>query len=101
MSCRSPRRTPGALEVSRALAAELPGEAAGLVSFEVDDGAADAIADRLNGWFALDPETRAATRAALRETAVRLWSWEGVARSVIEASAASASGNRRLRPAPR
>ncbi len=76
----------GALEVSRALAAELPGEAAGLVSFEVDDGAADAIADRLNRWFALDPETRATTRAALRETAVRLWSWEGVARSVIQAS---------------
>jgi glycosyltransferase involved in cell wall biosynthesis len=76
----------GALEVSRALAAELPGEATDLVSFEVGDGAVVAIADRLNRWFALDPETRAATRAALRETAVRLWSWEGVARAVIAAS---------------
>jgi glycosyltransferase involved in cell wall biosynthesis len=76
----------GALEVSRALAAELPGAAADLVSFEVGDAAANGIADRLNRWFALDAETRAATRAALRETAVRLWSWEGVARAVIDAS---------------
>ena len=75
----------GALEVSGALAAELPDAAADLVSFEVGDGAAGEIADRLNGWFALDPETRSATRAALRETAVRLWSWEGVARAVIAA----------------
>jgi glycosyltransferase involved in cell wall biosynthesis len=76
----------GALEVSGALAAELPDAAADLVSFEIGDGAAGEIADRLNRWFALDLETRSATRAALRETAVRLWSWEGVARSVIEAS---------------
>jgi glycosyltransferase involved in cell wall biosynthesis len=64
----------------------LPDAAARLVSFEVGDGAVVAIADRLNRWFALDPETRSATRAALRETAVRLWSWEGVARAVIAAS---------------
>jgi glycosyltransferase involved in cell wall biosynthesis len=76
----------GALEVSEALAAELPAEAARLVSFEVGDEAPGEIADRLNAWFALDAETRSRTRAALRETAVRLWSWEGVARSVIEAS---------------
>jgi glycosyltransferase involved in cell wall biosynthesis len=76
----------GALEVSAALAAELPDAAAGLVSFEIGDRAVTDLAERLNRWFQLDDETKAATRAALRETAVRLWSWEGVARSVIEAS---------------
>jgi len=76
----------GALEVSRALAAELPADAAPLVSFEVGDQAASDIAARLNGWLALDPETRSAARDALRATAIRLWSWEGVARGVIEAS---------------
>ena len=76
----------GALEVSRALADGLPPEAAALVSFEVDDGAPEAIADRVNGWLDLDAETRASARAALRETCIRLWSWEGVARSVIAAS---------------
>ncbi len=80
----------GALEVSRALAAELPEEAAPLVSFEVGDGAVAEIAERLNLWLALDPETRAATRGALRETATRLWSWEGVARAVIAASKGAA-----------
>ena len=87
MSCPSRRRTPGALEVSRALAAELPEAAAALVSFEVDDGAVEAIAGRVNGWLALDRETRSDARHALRETCVRLWGWEGVARSVIAASA--------------
>ena len=76
----------GALEVSRALAADLPRPARHLVSFEVGDGAVAEIAARLNGWLALDPETRAASRRALRQTAIRLWSWEGVARSVIAAS---------------
>ena len=77
----------GALEVSRALAAELPDAAVALVSFEVDDHAVEAIADRVNGWLAVDRETRANARHALRETCVRLWGWEGVARSVIAASA--------------
>jgi glycosyltransferase involved in cell wall biosynthesis len=76
----------GALEVSEALAAELPAAAAPLVSFEIGDRAVLDLADRVNGWFALDDETRAEARRALRETAVRLWSWEGVARSVIDAS---------------
>jgi glycosyltransferase involved in cell wall biosynthesis len=76
----------GALEVSRALAAELPEAAAPLVSFEVGNRAVLEIAERLNGWLGLDEETLVAARSALRETAVRLWSWEGVARGVIDAS---------------
>jgi glycosyltransferase involved in cell wall biosynthesis len=76
----------GALEVSRELAADLPEAAAGLVSFQVGDGSVAEIAAHLNDWLALDPETRARARESLRETAVRLWSWEGVARGVIAAS---------------
>jgi glycosyltransferase involved in cell wall biosynthesis len=76
----------GAAEVSRELAAALPSEAQGLVSFELGAGAVEAVAARLNGWAALDAGTREAARAALRETVARLWSWEGVASGVLAAS---------------
>ncbi len=77
----------GAAEVSRALAASLEPEVADLVSFPVDQRAVTAIAERLNAWFALDGAARARARGALAETAARLWSWEGVACGVLEASA--------------
>jgi glycosyltransferase involved in cell wall biosynthesis len=76
----------GMREVSRELAAALPPAVADLVSFPVEEGAVEAIAERLNGWLELPPETRAAAREALVATAHRLWSWEGVARGVIAAS---------------
>lgn len=76
----------GALEVSRELAAGLPAESAGLVSFEVGDGAVRAIAANLTGWLALDQALRLASSEALRATAKRLWGWEGVAQEVIRAS---------------
>jgi glycosyltransferase involved in cell wall biosynthesis len=77
----------GALEVSRALAEALPAAARGLVSFDLDDGAVHAIAERLNAWLALDPGTREQARIALKEVVARLWSWEGVARTALAASA--------------
>jgi glycosyltransferase involved in cell wall biosynthesis len=80
----------GALEVSRALMEGLPGEVAGLVSFDLGPGSIEAIASRLNTWFGLSPDARSATRMSLRDTAKRLWSWEGVAREVI----AAANGDR-------
>jgi glycosyltransferase involved in cell wall biosynthesis len=76
----------GMLEVSRELAAALPEEVAGLLSFEVAEGAVEAIAERLNRWLGLDEPARARAREALVETARRLWSWEGVAGAVIAAS---------------
>ena len=76
----------GMLEVSRQLAATLPPEVGGLTSFSVEEGAVEAIAARLNGWFSLSEEERAAAREALVATARRLWSWEGVARGVMAAS---------------
>jgi glycosyltransferase involved in cell wall biosynthesis len=77
----------GMLEVSRQLMARLPQETGRLTSFPVEAGAVEAIADRLNGWLSLSAGEQAATREALVDTAQRLWSWEGVARRVLEASA--------------
>jgi glycosyltransferase involved in cell wall biosynthesis len=77
----------GMLEVSRQLMEALPGEVGRLTSFPVEEGAVEAIAERLNGWLALPEDRRAAAREALVATARRLWSWEGVARGVLDASA--------------
>jgi glycosyltransferase involved in cell wall biosynthesis len=76
----------GMLEVSRQLMAALPPEVGRLTSFAVEEGAVEAIAERLNGWLSLPEEERGAAQEALVETVSRLWSWEGVARGVIAAS---------------
>jgi glycosyltransferase involved in cell wall biosynthesis len=77
----------GMLEVSRQLAAALPPEVGRLTSFPVQEGAIEAIAERLNSWLALPEEQRAVARAALVETVGKLWSWEGVACGVLAAAA--------------
>ncbi|HXS32170.1 MAG TPA: glycosyltransferase family 4 protein [Solirubrobacterales bacterium] len=77
----------GMLEVSRQLMAALPPAIGRLTSFPVKAGAVEAIAERLNGWLALEEGEREAAREALVKTARRLWSWEGVARGVLAASA--------------
>ncbi len=76
----------GMLEVSRQLAAALPAGVGPLTSFPVEEGAIEAIAERLNAWFSTPEAERATAREALVATARRLWSWEGVARGVIAAS---------------
>ena len=77
----------GMLEVSRQLAASLPGQTGGLTSFPVGPGAVEAIADRLDRWLGLPPAQREEARRSLVDTVGRLWSWEGVARGVLAASA--------------
>jgi glycosyltransferase involved in cell wall biosynthesis len=77
----------GMLEVSRQLAESLPAEVGRLTSFPVEPGAVEAIADRLNGWLALPEAERERARQGLVRTVGRLWSWEGVARGVLAASA--------------
>ena len=78
----------GMLEVSRQLAGSLPAEVGRLTSFPVEAGAVEAIADRLDGWLALPGAERAErSRRRLVATVGRLWSWEGVARGVLAASA--------------
>lgn len=77
----------GMLEVSAQLSKALPPEVAELLSFPIELGAIEAIADRLNRWFDLPTEQRERARETLVETVGRLWSWEGVARGVLAASA--------------
>ncbi len=82
----------GMREVSDRLAAALSDEVAPLVSFPVEPGAVEAIADRLNRWLDLPETTRAEARATLVEEVARLWSWEGVARGVLDAAAGNLGG---------
>ena len=73
----------GAAEVSRELAAALPAAHAGLVSFELDDRAVEALAARLVAWLALDDAERERARRRAPRNGERLWSWEGVANGVL------------------
>ena len=82
----------GMREVSRELAAALPEASKDLVSFDLGDGAVAAIAARLNAWSALGDEPRARTRESLAATAAHRWSWEGVARGILAASAGDLNG---------
>jgi glycosyltransferase involved in cell wall biosynthesis len=76
----------GAAEVSAVLAAAVPREARGWLSFPIDDGAVRAIAARVSAWLAASDDLRAATRAALVATARERYSWEGVAAGVVAAA---------------
>jgi len=76
----------GMREVSRQLTPELSPAVGPLTSFAVEEGAVEAIAERVGDWLALPAGERQAAREALVETARRLWSWEGVARGVIAAA---------------
>jgi glycosyltransferase involved in cell wall biosynthesis len=76
----------GLAEVSEVIAHEVPPEAAGWLSFPVDDGAVRAIAERVAGWLGADRALKARTRTALVSVARERWSWEGVARGVIAAA---------------
>jgi glycosyltransferase involved in cell wall biosynthesis len=82
----------GMREVSTQLAAALPTDVAELTSFPVELGSVEAIADRLDRWLALPPERRAQARETLVDTVARLWSWEGVARGVLDAAAGNLAG---------
>jgi glycosyltransferase involved in cell wall biosynthesis len=95
----------GLAEVASALAEAVPASARPWLAFAVDgdtttpqDGAdaspdpVRAIAARLTAWLAASDEVRQATREALVATVRERWSWEGVARGVIEAAALRPSG---------
>jgi len=76
----------GLAEVSDVLARAVPAQAAGWLSFAVDDDAVGALAQRLVGWLGADGALRAQTRAGLVATVAERWSWEGVAGGVIAAA---------------
>jgi glycosyltransferase involved in cell wall biosynthesis len=76
----------GMREVAEVLAEAIEPDLARLLSFPVGPGAVIDLAERLDGWLALPPEKRAEAGRALAERVDELWSWEGVARTVIAAS---------------
>jgi glycosyltransferase involved in cell wall biosynthesis len=82
----------GMREVSERLSGDQPTAVAPLTSFPVEPGAVEAIADRLDRWFELPEVTRAEARATLVDTVARLWSWEGVARGVLDAASGNLGG---------
>jgi glycosyltransferase involved in cell wall biosynthesis len=76
----------GLAEVSRELAAVAPPEAADWLSFEVGPDAVTSIAAALVGWLEAPEGLRARTREAIVGRTRELWSWEGVARTVVAAA---------------
>jgi len=76
----------GLAEVSQELAGELPPEAAAWLSFPVDDGAVQALGERLVAWLGADSALQDRTRTALVAAVRKRWSWQGVARGVIAAA---------------
>ncbi len=82
----------GLAEVAGTLAGALrrtPGTAgvAELTAFGLDDEAVTGIASRLDAWLSLEAEERDEARAVLVAEVSSRWSWEGVARSALAASA--------------
>lgn len=79
-------RHSGLEEVTATLADDVPA-AAPFLSFELGSGAIAGIASRLDGWLGTDGAERSQVEEALASSADGHWSWEGVARDVIRASA--------------
>jgi glycosyltransferase involved in cell wall biosynthesis len=82
----------GLADVSQALARAVPEQAAGWLSFPVDDNAVRALAACVVGWLGADQALRSLTRAGLVATVRERWSWDGVARGVIAAARGELDG---------
>ena len=79
-------RHSGLGEVARTLAAAVPEEARGWLTFDLGAGAVPELADALSGWLAAPEDLRARTREAIVEATRERYSWDGVARTVIAAA---------------
>ncbi|HEY4450118.1 MAG TPA: glycosyltransferase [Solirubrobacteraceae bacterium] len=84
----------GLAEVSRELARAVPATVVSSLSFPVDDDVVPALAARVVEWLALDPGTRAQTRAGLVATVREQWSWDRVGAGVIAAAQGQLEGLR-------
>ncbi len=82
-------------EVAESLAEAVPPAAAEWLSFPVDDGAVEAIAERVLGCLQAPPELLAATRAGLVQAVRSRWSWERVAEGVLAAAEGRLEGLQR------
>jgi glycosyltransferase involved in cell wall biosynthesis len=79
-------RHSGLAEVSEALAERVPEPARPWLSFAVGEGAVEELAACLNGWLGAPEDVRAATREAIVAVTRERWSWDGVARTVVDAA---------------
>jgi glycosyltransferase involved in cell wall biosynthesis len=82
----------GMAEVTATLRPALPERLRTLMSFDVGPGAVREIGSKLVEWLELDPAERDRARAALAAEAARRYSWESVAKGVIEAASGHPSG---------
>jgi glycosyltransferase involved in cell wall biosynthesis len=82
----------GMREVSQLLAEVLDPDLAPLLGFSVGPDAVSQLTERICGWLALDPERRREAGLELAKRVDQLWSWEGVARTVIAASRGELDG---------
>jgi glycosyltransferase involved in cell wall biosynthesis len=78
-------------EVARTLAAAVPEPARAWLSFELGDESVTQLAAALSGWLSAPADIRAATREAIVATTRDLYSWDGVARTVITAAQGNVS----------
>jgi glycosyltransferase involved in cell wall biosynthesis len=78
----------GLAEVSKILAGALREDLRPLLSFELGPDAVEQIADRLVRWLELPSGARGEASQALSDLARERFSWEGVARGVIDAAQA-------------
>jgi glycosyltransferase involved in cell wall biosynthesis len=76
----------GLAEVSRVLAANLPGSLRELVSFPLAGDAVPEIAARLIRWLRAPAQVRVAARSALARAVADRYSWERVADGVLAAA---------------
>jgi glycosyltransferase involved in cell wall biosynthesis len=76
----------GLAEVTATLSAEVP-EVKSMIGLPLGPGAVAELAGKVNRWLALDPSERRTIGQNIAESADRNWSWQGVARDVISASA--------------
>ena len=76
----------GLAEVTATLAEEVP-EVKSMIGLPLGPGAVVELAGKVNRWLALEADDRARIGQNIAESADRNWSWQGVARDVISASA--------------
>ncbi len=76
----------GLAEVTATLTEEVPAVKP-MIGLPLGPGAVAELAGRVNRWLALEPAERERIGRNIAESADRNWSWEGVARDVISASA--------------
>ena len=76
----------GLAEVSTSLASVVPVEHKELLSFDLGKSSVLELAARINAWMDLPAEERNELQREVCNEAKRLWSWEGVARGVLDAA---------------